>query len=160
MSGEYMYPKNVLAAAVIAALAAPAMGQAVTIETKVFVETYVAAKDGTVERQLRPATTVVPGDRLVYTIAYRNSGPKPAADFQITNPIATGVAFAGEESVGAEMSADGGKSWAPLAQLSVRAPDGTTRPARRDELTHIRWRFAQPIAAGASGQVSFKARLK
>jgi len=153
-----MYRKMIVAGAAFAASAAFAQ-QPVSIESKIFVETFVTGKDGAIERQLKPAATVVPGDRLVYVLSYRNNGSKPVADFVITNPLPANVAFDGEESAGAEMSVDGGKNWGSLAQLTVRGPNGTSRPARRSDVTHIRWRLAGAIAPNADGQVTFRTKL-
>lgn len=160
MSDTRMRTRIMFAATAAISAAMPVAAQPVSIDTKIFVETYVTANDGTMERKLKPASTVVPGDRLVYVISYRNAGSQPAADFQITNPIPAGVELVGDETAGAEMSADGGMTWAPLAQLSIHQTSGTARPARRSEVTHIRWRFAQPIPAGGNGQVTFRTRLK
>lgn len=141
-------------------VAVPVWAQAVTVDTRLFLETYVTGKDGAIERKLAPAATVTPGDRLVYVVTYRNGGRQPATDFVVTNPIPIHVAFAGEETAGAEMSVDGGKSWGALTALRITNANGTTRAARREDVTHLRWRIAQPIAAGGGGQVTFKARLK
>lgn len=141
-------------------LGTAALAQSVALDSRAFVETYKTSKDGTVERQLRPATTVVPGDRLVYVLSYRNNGAKPADGFAITNPLPAAVEFAGDETVGAEMSVDGGKSFGSLTQLAIRNADGTSRPADRKDVTHLRWSFTDPIPPGGSGEVRFKARLK
>lgn len=152
--------KKLVIAALIAAGNFGVAHAQVALENKVFVESFVTAKDGTMDRQLKPAATVVPGDRLVYVISYRNNGKKPSSDVVVTNPISPTVEFIGEETAGAEMSIDGGKTYGQLAQMRVRNPDGTQRAARRSDVTHLRWRVAGAVAPGASGQVSFKARLK
>lgn len=144
----------------LTATTALAQSQAVSLETKIFIESFVTAPDGAVERQLKPAEVVVPGDRLVYVLTYRNDGTKPATDFVVTNPLPTTVEFAGDESPGAEMSVDGGKAYGPLTQLGVSEPNGATRAARRADVTHIRWRIPGAVAPKAGGQVTFKARLK
>jgi uncharacterized repeat protein (TIGR01451 family) len=141
-------------------VAMPVWAQAVTVDTRLFLETYVTGKDGAIERKLAPAATVTPGDRLVYVVTYRNGSRQPVTDFVVTNPVPMHVVFAGDETAGAEMSVDGGKTWGALAALRITAANGTTRAARREDVTHLRWRIAQPIAAGGEGQVTFKARLK
>lgn len=152
--------RNLMIAALLAAGTFGVAHAQVALENKVFVESFVTAKDGTMDRQLKPATTVVPGDRLVYVISYRNNGKKPSSDVVVTNPISPTVEFIGEETAGAEMSTDGGKTYGQLAQMRMRNPDGSQRAARRSDVTHLRWRIAEAVAPGASGQVSFKARLK
>jgi len=144
----------------LSAGAALAQPQAVSLETRIFVETFATAPDGAVERQLKPAEVVVPGDRLVYVLRYRNNGTRPASEFVVTNPLPATVEFAGDESPGAEMSVDGGKAYGPLTQLTVSEPGGATRAARRPDVTHIRWRIPGAVAPKAGGEVMFKARLK
>lgn len=152
--------RTLLIAALVAFGTAAAAVAQVSVENKVFVETFVTASDGTMERQLKPANTVLPGDRLVYVISYRNAGKQPSADFVITNPIASTIEFIGEETAGAEMSTDGGKTYGQLIQMRITNPDGSQRAARRSDVTHLRWRLPGAVAPGASGQVTFKARLK
>ena len=152
--------KNLAIAALLAFGVSGVAHAQVALENKVFVESFVAAKDGTMDRQLKPATTVVPGDRLVYVITYRNNGKQSSSDVVVNNPISPTVEFIGEETAGAEMSIDGGKTYGQLAQMRMRNPDGSQRAARRSDVTHLRWRLAGTLAPGASGQVSFKARLK
>lgn len=160
MSDKRMNMKIIAAVAGTMLMASTAWAQSVTVDTRLFIESFFTGKDGTIERQLKPAATVTPGDRLVYVVTYRNGGRQPATDFTLTNPVPEHVEFAGEETTGAEMSVDGGKSWGMLTSLKVANADGTMRAARRTDVTHLRWRIAQPIAAGAEGQVTFKARLK
>ena len=161
MMNDRRFNMKIFAAVAAAMLmASAAWAQAVTVDTRLFIETFFTGKDGAIERQLKPAATVTPGDRLVYVVTYRNSGRQPATDFTLTNPVPQHVEFAGEETAGAEMSVDGGKSWGALISLKMPNADGTMRAARRTDVTHLRWRMAQPIAAGAEGQVTFKARLK
>jgi hypothetical protein len=38
----------------------------------------------------------------------------------------------------------------------VVAADGTSRAAVPADVTHIRWSFSQPIAAGSGGELSFR----
>lgn len=160
MNDRRNHMKMLVAVAATMLMASAAWAQAVTVDTRLFIETFFTGKDGAIERQLKPAATVTPGDRLVYVVTYRNGGRQPATDFTLTNPVPQHVEFAGEETTGAEMSVDGGKSWGTLASLKVANADGTMRAARRGDVTHLRWRMTQPIAAGAEGQVTFKARLK
>ncbi len=160
MSDKRMNMKIFAAVAGTMLMASAALAQSVAITTRLFVETYVTGKDGAIERQLKPASTVTPGDRLVYVVSYRNNGKQPATDFAITNPVPQHVAFAGDETAGAQMSIDGGKTWGALTALKVANANGTSRPARREDVTHLRWQLSQPIAPGTEGQVTFKARLK
>ncbi len=159
--GNRRMKMKIMGAAVAAMMAATgALAQAVTVTTRLFSETFVTGKDGAIERVLKPATSITPGDRLVYVVTYRNGGRQPASDVVINNPISKHVELLGEETAGAQMSVDGGKTFGTLQSLTVRSANGASRPARRSDVTNLRWTLAQPVAAGAEGQVTFKARLK
>jgi uncharacterized repeat protein (TIGR01451 family) len=142
----------------VAALAAPATAAAssqVTLASDVFVERIHQGPSGRATTKLEPPKTVTPGDRLVFVLSYRNSGIEPANGFVVTNPVPDAVAFADAED--AEVSVDWGRSWGRLPSLTVRRSDGSSRPAQPGDVTHVRWRIRQAIAAGDSGKLSFRA---
>ena len=145
------------------ALIAPAAAMAasdVSLDSDVFVERVKQDASGKSSTVLEPPKVVTPGDKLVFVLAYKNGGAKPATDFVVTNPIPAAVAFAGTEGDGALVSVDGGKSWGALATLKVKQADGKLRPALPADVTHVRWSFAKAIAAGAGGKLSFRGIVK
>ncbi|HMJ93183.1 MAG TPA: hypothetical protein VK472_03690 [Allosphingosinicella sp.] len=145
------------------ALAAPSAAWAadsVSLTSEVLVEHVKPQADGSSKVVREEPSVVTPGDNLVFLLSYRNGGAQPATGFVVTNPIPASVAFTGGESDGAIVSIDGGKSWGPLASLKVANADGSMRAATPDDVTHIRWSFAQPIAAGRAGQLSFRGVVK
>lgn len=118
---------------------------------------------------------VIPGDRLVFTNSYRNTGAVPVNGFVVNNPIHSAVSFVEVSEDWALVSVDGGKSFGKLDMLTVavvseEAPTGdgsseqvqalTTRPAQPSDVTHIRWTFPNAIAAGASGKLGFRGVIK
>lgn len=136
--------------------AASAAWADVTLASEVFVERVQQDASGKEVKVLEEPKVVVPGDPLVFVLSYKNAGGEPAANFVVTNPIPSAVAYVASESPGAEYSVDGGKSWGALAALTIAQPDGTSRPALPADVTHVRWTFAQPIPAGAEGKLSFR----
>jgi hypothetical protein len=102
----------------------------------------------------------VPGDRLVVTLAYRNTGGQPLSDLVLANPVPRGLAYRAPApgSAEPEVSVDG-RSFGPLASLRVATAAGS-RAATPDDVTHVRWRLARPLTAGAQGQFAFQAVLK
>ena len=143
----------------VAALLAPLPALAadnVALDSKVYVERSVTAANGKVSIVREEPKLVTPGDRLVFVLAYKNAGAAPADSFVVTNPIPASVSFVASDTPGADFSVDGGKSWAPLAKLKVKAADGTARAATAADVTAIRWAFAKPIPAGAKGDLIFK----
>lgn len=101
-----------------------------------------------------------PGTKLVFTHSYRNGGKAPATNFAMTNPIPSGIDYLGSDDAIAVVSVDGGKSFGPLAVAKLRAADGSTRAARPEDVTHVRWALKAPIAVGGTGKFSFKGVVK
>ncbi|MEH3103754.1 MAG: hypothetical protein PGN12_07585 [Sphingomonas phyllosphaerae] len=122
------------------------------VTSQVMVEAKQRAADGTTKIALVPAHRVVPGDRVVFTLAYRNTGAQPLADLVFDNPVPKGVAYRAPvpNSPAPELSVDGHR-YGTLAQLGAVEPDA---------VTHVRWRLARPLAPGASGTFAFQAVLK
>jgi uncharacterized repeat protein (TIGR01451 family) len=131
----------------------------VSLSSQVFVEKTVKDASGAAKTVRETPEVVTPGDRLVFVLSYNNKGSTPATGFTVTNPVPAAVSFSAAEN-GALLSVDGGKSWGQLPALKVAAPDGTSRPAAPADVTHIRWSFAQPIAAASGGQLSFRGVVK
>ena len=141
------------------ALLAPAVASAadnVSLTSKVLVERVKTGPDGKTVTVREEPGIVTPGDKLAFVLSYRNRGAEPATGFTLTNPIPESVAFVGTDDSSASVSVDGGKTWGALASLKVANPDGTSRPALPADVTHIRWSFAKPIAAGSGGELSFR----
>ena len=142
----------------LAASAAPALAQssAVSLNSDVLVEHTSTDAQGRQQVSLDAPSVVVPGDKLVFVLRYRNNGQAPATAFVITNPMPASVAFQSTSDASAQVSIDGGHSWGQLAALTVHDANGTVRPARADEVTHVRWAFAQPIPVGQAGRLMFR----
>ncbi|WBO23149.1 hypothetical protein [Sphingomonas abietis] len=150
-----------LCAAIAVATALPAFAAPVELVTKVLAEQRTAAKDGTTQIALTPAARVTPGDRIVYEISYRNTGSQPIGNFVVSNPLPKDVAYMAPAagSPAPDLSVDG-STFGPLATLRVKGPKGDLRPAIATDVKAVRWRLAEPLAAGGSGQFAFRAMLK
>jgi uncharacterized repeat protein (TIGR01451 family) len=135
---------------------AAALANDIALTSSVFVEQVKQDPSGKRTTVLAPPTMVTPGDRLLFVLSWQNGGGSPASDFVVTNPIPESVLYAGADGDGAAVSVDGGRSWGTLASLQVRQVDGTLRPAVAADVTHVRWSFSKPIAAGATGKLSFR----
>lgn len=152
--------KILLALLALLAPAAAFAAQDVSLTSKVFVERVKTGADGKPVTVREEPGVVTPGDRLVFVLGYRNGGAQPATGFTLTNPIPPSVAFTGSDDSGAAVSVDGGKTWGSLASLKVVQADGTSRPAVAADVTHIRWSFDRPIAAGSGGELSFRGTVE
>lgn len=142
-----------------ASLLLPSAAQAadkVALDSKVFVERQATAADGKQTIVREDPKLVVPGEKLLFVLNYKNEGADPAENFVVTNPIPSSVTFVASGAPGADYSVDGGKSWGPLASLKVKAADGSLRPASAGDVTHVRWVFAKAIPVGGAGSLSFR----
>ena len=126
-------------------------------------EVTIATGDGKRETKRVPASRIVPGDEVIYTIHYLNSSGQPAEKVFITIPVAEHTSYRNGSARGADtdisFSVDGGKHFAAPEELSVELEDGSKRPATASDYTHIKWKFRRPVPAGARGAVSYRAVL-
>lgn len=147
--------------AVASAVASPALAAGVTLSNTVMAQQRSTAADGSTRISLVPVTRVVPGDHVVFKIAYRNGGGSPADKLTLANPIPAELAYRGPAagSAAPEVSIDG-RTYGPLASLKVRGSDGALRTAQASDVTHVRWQLMTPVAPGAAGSVAFEAIVR
>lgn len=146
-------------------LAALLPGQAlaanqVALDNSVFIERVTTDAAGKQRVLLEEPKVVVPGDRLVFVLNYRNAGAQAADKFVITNPLPSAVRFADAGDTHPLVSVDGGRGWGQLGELTIQQADGSRRAAQPADVTHIRWAFQKPIPAGASGKLMFRGVVK
>ncbi len=142
----------------LAALCAPysaIAAEKVELSSDVYVEKVSHDANGRKSVVLEKPLKVVPGDRLVFILKYRNVGDRTAENFVVTNPMPSAVAFQ-ETLDGTELvSIDGGKNWGRLKDLRVRMGSGY-RDAVPEDVTHIRWNINDDISAGSQGKLTFR----
>ena len=136
------------------------LGNQVELESVMFVEHSEEQADGSVTVTLEEPAMVVPGDALTFVLTYENTGSEPAENFVVTNPIPEQVAFIEPLSDGAVFSVDGGTTFGPLTELRIASDGGVERDAQAVDVTHIRWTLAEPIPAGASGELRFRGAVR
>lgn len=159
-----MFKPVYLAVVTAAMLANPALAAGpLQVESKIMAEQKTRAADGTVRVALVPVHRIVPGDRVTFVLAYRNTGAQPIGNVVLDNPVPKGIAYrgpaAGSALAAPDLSVDG-KTYGPLTSLRVMTATGQMRAATPDDVTNVRWRLTSPIAAKAQGQLSFVAVLK
>lgn len=146
-----------------AAQAAPEAAS-MQLKTEAFREVEVTGKTGKKEKQLQAITRAVPGQEVVYVIAYRNAGAKPADSVVVNNPVPKGLVYLAGSAQGAgaraDVSVDGGKRYGALETLTVTGADGKSRAARAEDVTHVRWTLAAALKPGGEGKVTYRAVLK
>jgi uncharacterized repeat protein (TIGR01451 family) len=138
------------------------------LDLKTTAEKEVMAKeDGKVTTTRVPVDNAHPGDVVVYTISYSNTGKGPVLNATITDPLPSGVRYVADTAEGKDaeitFSVDNGQTWhAYPVMVTFKKPDGSmeTKPAAADSYTHIKWTIKKPVAPGQSGQVRFKVTVK
>ena len=128
----------------------------VALDSKVFVERQTTNADGKQTIVREDPKLVVPGEKLLFVLNYKNEGAAPADKFVVTNPIPQSVTFVASDAAGADVSVDGGRNWGSLTALKVKAADGSLRPANAVDVTHVRWVFTKAIPVGGKGMLSFR----
>lgn len=149
-------------ATALSGFAAAQQNDQLEVRTVVQKEVVTVDENGNESARLVDAETVVPGEKVVYTITIRNVGEEPAENIVITNPIANELTYDEGSAFGAGMviqfSVDGGATFAAEAYLSVMT-DGAERPATPEDYTHVRWLMQDDLDVGAQGTARFAAVL-
>lgn len=140
---------------------APAMAQqqpSVVLEGGVQLEKTVET-NGRKQIVLEEPKVVVPGDKLLFSTKYANKGSQQVDNFVVTNPVPQAVRVADDSAAKLQVSVDGGKAYGLLSALTVKDASGAPRPARAEDITHIRW-TVPVIAPGGSGTVEYHAIVR
>lgn len=119
----------------------------------------VTVVNGQEKQELIEPKVVIPGDKLVFTTRYRNTGKLPVNDFVVTNPLPSAVMLSPEGAASHVVSVDGGKTWGALAALQVADAQGAKRPASASDVTHLRWTLPL-LQSGASGVLTYNAIVR
>lgn len=119
------------------------------------------AEDGSQAKTYVPAEDVKPGDRIRYTLRYRNSGDEAATDVNIDNPIPEGARYLPDSAWGGEQqlfSIDGGETFKRPGSLTWQRQTGDgereQQTASPEQYDAVRW-VVKEIPAGTSGEVGF-----
>ena len=140
-----------------------ATSPALEVRTLAEVETRVV-EEGRDVVHLSPATRVVPGDLVIYTVEIRNNGATDVVAPTVTRPLPEHMAYVADSASGpgAEItfSVDGGASFDRPAGLKTAGPDGTMHLAKPFDYTHIRWQFKIVLKSKSVAYARFRAVVK
>lgn len=132
------------------------------IMTTVQKEEVTLTETGEREVRLVEATSVVPGDSVIYTITFRNISDEPADNVVITNPVPENLTYIDGSAFGPgtviEFSVDGGQTYGPAGELTL-PNNGGVRAAAAEDFTHLRWVMQNELGAGSQATASFRAVL-
>ncbi|MCA1594470.1 MAG: hypothetical protein LC754_17955 [Acidobacteria bacterium] len=117
-------------------------------------------------KSVTPATNVLPGTELTYTIAFQNTGNAPAATLIISDPIPANTDF---KLGSATYSAGTTGLAAPIVEYSndpvdppaswTYVPTGAAGTFDAN-VKHVRWRFSGQMPASTQGSVTFTVRVR
>ena len=146
----------------VSALASPEVSIKTVAEKEVIetvngkqVKKRVAAKDAN------------PGQKLIFTLNYKNKGNEKAVNVKIDNPIPEDTTYVVGSGIGKNskmlFSIDGGKTYESpsLLKYEVTLNDGkkVKKQASPDQYTNVRW-VINEIPPGKSGKVGFQVQVK
>ncbi|MBT8339328.1 MAG: hypothetical protein HKP58_11090 [Desulfatitalea sp.] len=136
----------------------------IALSSRAEVEQTVVNDKGQKEIKRMPAAEVLPGTEVIFVTTFENSSRQVAENAVITNPIPEHmrlqIGSVRGAGAAASFSVDGGKTYHCLDQLFIYDAAGRKFPARNRDITHIRWKFENPLPPGAKGEVSFRAVLE
>ena len=108
-----------------------------------------------------PATAIVQGQTVYYTVRIHNPTPAPVRDVVAVQriPVNTSYVIGSAAGPAAEISfsIDGGQTFAAESELQITEPSGVARPPLSEQYTHIRWRLRNALAPGATALARFQA---
>jgi len=155
---------TVLAACLLLPVTALAQPK-VAITMKAEKEVTVTAKGKQVKKRIA-TKGVQPGEEIIYTLTYTNSGTEAAKDVQISDPIPEGTAYipgSASEVGDLTFSIDKGKTFKKPTLLTYEIRDGSGKAQKKvaapEEYTDIRWTIPT-VPAGGKGSVSFRVKVK
>ena len=119
----------------------------------------VTEEGGEKKETLVDPKVVVPGDRLIFSTRYRNTGKLPVNNFVVTNPLPGAVMLSPDGADRQVVSVDGGKTWGPLAGQQVDDGQGGKRAAVPADVTHLRWTLPL-LQPGATGALTYHAIVR
>lgn len=148
-------------------LAAAPTGQATSsdIVVKAVAEVMTSpGEDGLAARKLAPATRVVPGDEVIYTLEVRNTGATSVRAPSVIYAVPAHMRYVADSATGpgaeVSFSVDGGHTFDQPENLHVPDADGHDRAAISSDYTHIRWKLKRILKSNSVAFTRFHAVVK
>lgn len=98
----------------------------------------LVAPDVSVSKVVEPESVVVPGERVTYTVRYRNHGPGTVYDLRIEEPFPQGLLNARVETFGPPLQSDDAATYAFTAPRLTAGQGGSIVISARVD-TSLRW---------------------
>ncbi len=153
-----MLRSTLFALCLLTTFTASAHARGLTAEQTVEVAVTWVDENGLAQTRYEPAGEVAPGDQVRYRLTFLNDGEEAAVNVQLDMPVPDQVTLVdgSVEAGGAAVSysVDNGQTYGVRAVLRIEDEAGE-RAASSEDITNIRWTFAQAIGAGESGEISY-----
>jgi hypothetical protein len=104
-------------------------------------------------RSLLQADRLSRGDRIVTILSWHKQ--RGAGGFTVVNPLPPMVAYQRSAREDEEVSADGGRTWGRIGELTVGP-----RQATPEDVTHVRWHVGPSQAARGQGRIAYSAIVR
>lgn len=137
----------------------------IAITIKAEKEVSVSVKGKQIKKRIA-AKGVHPGEEIIYTLSYINSGTEAAKDVVISDPVPAGTAYipgSASETGDLSFSIDKGKIYKKPTLLIYEQKDSDGKMHKRvatpDDYTDIRWTIPS-VPAGGKGSVNFRVKVK
>ena len=145
----------------ISAIAAPK----ISLNVRAEIETVVV-EDGKKVTQRVAASEVAPGQEVIYTLDYVNTGPDKAINVKLNNMIPDNTRYqpgsAWGKNADIQFSIDGGETFKQpsllVYEVSNDKGEKEERKASPEKYTHIRW-VVKEIAGDSKGEVGFRIKV-
>ena len=140
-------------------ISTPGFAQRVAVQTELVAEIRqsVRSPQGNMAYRFVRATVVPQGEVVYYTVKVRNPSTAYARNVVVVQKIPENTAYVGGSAAGpavdVSLSVDGGRTFTAERRSASSAPDAAA-PA---SYTHIRWRFRNALAPGATALARFRA---
>lgn len=143
--------------ALLIATPASVNAQAIFTELNAMKSVMETTADGLQIEKLVPVATILPGEKVIYTLNYGNQSDTPVTGVVISLPMPKEMTFvpgsADQSGTSVTYTVDGGKTYDQLERLTITTADGLERPARADDITAIRWTVLDALEPAQSGAV-------
>lgn len=118
----------------------------------------VRAPDGRETHRFAPATLLIQGQVVYYTLRIHNPTPVFIDDVEVTQRIPANTTYIAGSAAGpgaeVSLSSDGGRTFEPERARSVASP---APPGASSAYTHIRWKMRYALAPSAVALARFRA---
>lgn len=158
-----MIRASLFSLSLLTAFAAPSFAEGLTASQSV--EVAMVSLDENGERQViyTVADEIAPGSELRYVLTYDNQADVAATGVRLVMPVPKQITLiegsADQADIAVAYSADNGATFTSRANLTV-LEDGELQPASTEDITHLRWTFAEAIEPGTSGKLTYSGILQ